>query len=71
MNAVLRTQQDPAPSVVDMVDFKWLMAGAGHAVQVDRLQSDPGYAQRCLELAEASRIPVLRDAARRLARVLI
>ncbi len=56
-----------APSLVDIVDFKWLMAGDGHRVHVEQLQADPEYARRCLALAAGSRIATLRDAARRLA----
>ena len=58
------------PSLVEIIDFKWLMAGAGHRVHVEQLQSDPAYAQRCLVLAAASRITTLRDSAQRLAATL-
>ena len=55
------------PSLIDIVDFKWLMAGMGHRVHVEQLQADPEYARRCLALAAGSPIATLRDAARRLA----
>ena len=55
------------PSLIDIVDFKWLMAGVGHRVHVEQLQTDPEYARRCLALAAGSRIATLRDTARRLA----
>lgn len=56
--------------MVDIIDFKWLMAGDGHRVQVDRLQDDPAYASACLALGVASRIPALRASSRQLAAVL-
>jgi hypothetical protein len=69
MNAAA-TSEHRALSLVEIIDFKWLMVGAGHHVHVERLQTDPGYAGACLALAEGSRIPALRDCARRLSRVL-
>lgn len=57
-------------SLVDIIDFKWLMAGDGHRVHVERLQTDRDYAGRCLAHGAASRTPALRDAARRLATAL-
>jgi hypothetical protein len=59
-----------APSLVEIIDFKWLMAGDGHRVHVEQLQCDREYACRCLVLASASRIQALRDTAGRLARAL-
>ena len=56
--------------LVDIIDFKWLMAGDGHRVKVDRLQDDPAYASACLALGAASHIPALRASSRRLAAVL-
>ena len=56
----------PATSLVDIIDFKWLMAGDGHRVHVEQLQADPAYARRCLALASISPIAALRDSARRL-----
>lgn len=54
-------------SLLEIVEFKWLMAGDGHRVHVERLQAEPGYAQQCLCSANGSRIPALREAANRLA----
>jgi len=54
-------------SLVEIIDFKWLMAGDGHHVHVEHLQTDPVYAGECLALAARSRIAALRDTARRLA----
>ncbi|MEP7280745.1 MAG: hypothetical protein ABI696_02100 [Rubrivivax sp.] len=52
--------------IVDLVDFKWLMAHEGHAVHVDRLQHDPAYATEQLALADASPTGALRHVAQRL-----
>lgn len=69
MNAVTASEHR-ALSLVEIIDFKWLMAGDGHHVHVERLQADPAYATQCLALAAASRIAALRDTARRLAATL-
>ena len=55
------------PPLIRWIDFKWLMAGEGHRVHLERLQVDSDYARRCLALAEASRSATLRWAAGRLA----
>ncbi|HQC95845.1 MAG TPA: hypothetical protein PK306_09075 [Aquabacterium sp.] len=69
MNAV-SAPEHRALSLVEIIDFKWLMAGDGHHVHVEHLQADPEYARQCLALAAASRIAALRDTARRLAATL-
>ena len=69
MNAVTATEHR-ALSLVEIIDFKWLMAGDGHHVHVERLQTDPVYATECLALAAASRIAALRTTARQLAGLL-
>ena len=58
-----------APDLVEIIDFKWLMAGDGHRVHVERLQLDRDYAGLCLAQGAVSHIPALRACARRLARV--
>jgi hypothetical protein len=55
------------PSLVDIIDFKWLMAGDGHRVHVENLQTDRDYACACLALGIGSRVKTLRDTANRLA----
>ena len=57
-------------SLVDLVDFKWLMAHEGYAVHVERLQQDPVYARDRLALAAASPTPALRHVAAVLRRTL-
>jgi len=69
MNAVT-TPEHRALSLVEIIDFKWLMAGDGHRVHVEHLQSDPAYAEACLALAARSQIAALRETAQRLARTL-
>jgi hypothetical protein len=54
--------------LVDWVDLKWLMAADGCVIDLDRLQADAPYASRCVDLALASRQPMLRRLAQRLRR---
>ena len=58
--------QAAAPELLDLVDFKWLMAGEGHRIDLDRLRGDSPYIRGCLALAAASRSVTLRLAAQRL-----
>lgn len=60
----------PDQGLVDIIDFKWLMAGDGHRVHVERLQDDRAYATQCLALGAASHIPALRRSTQRLAALL-
>jgi hypothetical protein len=69
MNAVSAPEHCPL-RLVEIIDFKWLMAGDGHRVHVERLQADRAYAGECLALGAASHTPALRDAAQRLATTL-
>lgn len=64
------TSDPQGHGLIDIIDFKWLMAGDGHRVHVERLQDDPAYASACLALGAASRIPALRVSTRRLATLL-
>ena len=69
----MRPSFSPDPrghGLIDIIDFKWLMAGDGHRVHVERLQDDAAYANACLALGAASHIPALRASAKRLACVL-
>ena len=69
MNDVSAPEHCPL-SLVEIIDFKWLMAGDGHRVHVQRLQTEPAYAAQCLALAAGSRIAALRATAARLATTL-
>jgi hypothetical protein len=68
------TVHDPVPAselnLLAVIDFKWLMAGDGHRIHVERLQADREYASACLALGAASGIVALRDSTRRLANAL-
>lgn len=70
MSPSLAAPQNRALSLVEIIDFKWLMAGDGHRVHVERLQDDRAYACDCLCRGATSKIPALRDCARRLAGLL-
>lgn len=63
----MNTLAAPDNRLVNIIEFKWLMAGAGIRVHVERMQADPGYAAQCLREGVQSRIPALRDAAAHLA----
>jgi hypothetical protein len=69
MNCVTAHEQHVL-ELVDIIDFKWLMAHEGHHVHVERLQSDRDYASQCLHQADQSTVGALRQAAKRLARSL-
>lgn len=65
MNSVSSAEVN-AVQLVDIIDFKWLMAHEGRHVHVERLQRDAAYASDCLAHAAASPNASLRAAARRL-----
>ena len=52
--------------LVEIIELKWLLAGVGIHIHVERLQQDAGYAQRALDTAAASPSPVIRALASRL-----
>jgi len=56
--------------LVDIVDFKWLMAHEGRSVHVERLQRDRAYALECLAQGANSPTDALRAVARRLSAAL-
>ena len=58
--------QDPSQSLVEIIELKWLLAGEGIHLHVERLQNDPDYARRALDAAADSASPALRAAALRL-----
>lgn len=59
-----------AGCLLEIIELKWLLAGQGVHVHVERLQSDPEYAREVLARAEAAGPPALREAAARLRRAL-
>jgi predicted DNA-binding protein (UPF0251 family) len=58
--------EDRALRLVDIVELKWMLAGEGLHVHVERLQSDPVYARECLLAAERSGNATVRQVASRL-----
>jgi len=58
--------QDQSQDLVDIIDFKWLLAKDGLRVHVERLQSDPVYARDCLDKADASPRDAVRACSARL-----
>ncbi len=52
--------------LVDIVELKWMLAGEGLHVHVEKLQSDPGYARECLLAAERSGNATVRQVASKL-----
>jgi hypothetical protein len=69
MNLISRTDQ-ANPLLMEIIQFKWLMVGAGHRVHVERMQSDQDYARQCLVLGADARLDVLRLCSRKLAQQL-
>jgi hypothetical protein len=69
MNAINQSECGSL-ALVDIIDFKWLMAHEGWRVHVERLQLDAGYARDCLALADTSSSPALLSAAASLRLVL-
>ena len=65
MNTVVRADAPQSP-LVDVIELKWLLAGEGVHLHVERMLSDEAYAARALARALESTSPVLRTAAERL-----
>lgn len=65
MNAITGNEQS-ALRLVDIVELKWMLAGEGVHVHIEKLQSDPDYARQCLQAAERSSNPTLRQVASKL-----
>ncbi len=69
MNSFSAREQH-ALDLVDIIDFKWLMAHEGHRIHVERIQHDRDYASACIAKASASSVVALREVAHRVARSL-
>ncbi|MBS0450001.1 MAG: hypothetical protein JSS14_01695 [Proteobacteria bacterium] len=61
MNTTNLVGQESDDTFLRLVDFKWLMAGAGWRVNLSRLQSDRGYIHECLQRALRSDSELLRE----------
>jgi hypothetical protein len=65
MNVV--EQSDAGSStLVEIIEMKWLLAGLGIRLHVEKLQHDADYARRTLAVADAAPNAALRQAAQRL-----
>ncbi len=69
MNALSHRETD-ALTLVEIIDLKWLLAGEGLHLHVERLQSDPPYARGVLEAASTSANAALRAVAERVRKLL-
>ena len=47
--------------LLDLVDFKWLMAGLGWRVDLSRIRQDMTYAGECVLRGLSSELPLLRQ----------
>lgn len=65
MNTLSATQALAAP-LVEVIELKWLLAGEGVRLHVERMLGDEDYAARALSRALESTNPALRAAADRL-----
>lgn len=52
--------------LIEIIDLKWMLAGEGIRIHVERVQNDPVYAAACLGQAARSTNPALRRLAVRL-----
>lgn len=59
-------KEQSALRLVDIVELKWMLAGEGLHVHVEKLQSDPVYARACLHAAERSSNATVRQVASKL-----
>lgn len=64
MNAISHPESK-ALALVEIIDLKWLLAGEGVHLHVEKLQSDAVYARRILDAAALSRNPALPRVAAR------
>ncbi len=67
---VLSHRENEALALVEIIDLKWLLAGEGLHLHVERLQKDPAYARGILDAAALSRSPALRAVAVRVRKLL-
>lgn len=67
MKAQSSVDPQPAPmALVEVIELKWLLAGEGLHLHVERMLADPAYARGVLDHAASARNPVLRAAVSRL-----
>lgn len=61
MNGISAQASATDHTFLDLVDFKWLMAGLGWWVDLSRLQRDMTYAGECLKRGLSSGSELLRQ----------
>ena len=61
MNTAYTQVQEANDAFLNLVDFKWLMAGVGWWVNLTRLQLDRAYCDECLQRALESGSELLRE----------
>ena len=61
MNHTHKLAEQGDDGFVNLVTFKWLMAGLGWWVELSRLERDSSYAQECLRRAIESNSRLLRE----------
>ena len=61
MNARHVKRPEGDDTFVNLVDFKWLMAGVGWWVELSRLQRERAYIDECLRRALGSESELLRE----------
>ena len=61
MNPTHKPAEQGDDGFVNLVTFKWLMAGVGWWVDLSRLERDSSYAQECLQRAIESDSRSLRE----------
>ncbi|MCW5633896.1 MAG: hypothetical protein KIT17_11225 [Rubrivivax sp.] len=67
---VLSHRETEALALVEIIDLKWLLAGEGVHLHVERLQTDPAYARGLLDAAARSSNPALPAVAERVRKLL-
>ena len=65
MNTVSAVESE-SRALVEIIELKWLLAGEGFHLHVERLQADREYARQVLHRAAASPNAALRETAARL-----
>ncbi len=65
MNAATAVESDSG-ALVEIIELKWLLAGEGFRLHVERLLADRDYARQALRRAESSPNAALRETAARL-----
>ena len=61
MNATHAKGSEEYDAFLNLVDFKWFMAGVGWRVDLSRLQSNGAYIDECLQRALRSDSELLRE----------